>query len=355
MFKSLADHFGSILVTLLSFQSVCSALAIDNNQTLNKNEGKETKELVARLDDEYQIIHKWNTGGDVISPASGVGLVIVGTVSIIVTWFTNRPGPDKICGKTAIIDVNEDGIDYQYYVYSYTTSDTCDSSQRAKTITEKLSEALDDIHSQKANAVCLDFDHHGSWHGVLGLATKSSGISPQDACKDHHAGAKRDDAGFLELEGNSTEENSIPEIEERSTTKRSENGLVKRTPAYVTKTAEQTGDVKFSPSNKSQVLVAEIASKMYSQSYYQNCAGVEGTLTDANGVSVTYYYYGGGDENCDTTAEAKTIMRALDDAWDGLTGISAACLTMQHGSGTWRGYLGISTMPDDYRVTQLCG
>lgn len=350
MFKSISDQFRSILVALLSIQSVCSALAVDTNQTLNKTNSTEENQLVTRQSDEYTVVHKWN-GGDVIGPAATVGLVITGTVAIVVNWYGNRPDPDKICGRSAIIDVTDNEIDYQYYVYSYTTGDSCDSSQRTKTIAETLSEAFDDMNSQGASAVCLDFDHHGTWHGVLGLATKSSGQNPQTACENHHPGAKRGNNPFLGLEET---KGGNPQIDGKASTKRDEGGLVKRSSISVSQSNKQSGDAKLGHSNKSQALIAEIGGKIYSQSYNKNCAGVSGTLTDSNGVSVTYYYIGGGDENCDTTAEAKTIYRALDDAWDGLTGTSALCMTMQHGSGTWRGYLGVSTMQDTYPANHMC-
>jgi hypothetical protein len=336
MFKSISDHLGSILIALLSLQSVCSALAVETNQTFDGTKASEEKELATRTSDEYTIVHKWN-GGGVIGPASGVGLVITGAVGIIVSWYGNRPDPQKICGKSAIIDITDDGVDYQYYVYSYTTGDNCDSTQRTKTITKKLSDAMDDLNSQGASATCLDFDHHGTWHGVLGLATKGSGINPQTACDGHHAGARRSKNGFLELEGNST----------------SENGLVKRTSISVYESQVKSGSTKFSPSNKSQGVIAEIAGKMYSQSKAGSCAGVSGTLSDSNGVSITYYYEASG-RNCDTTAEIQTMVHALDDAWNGLGSTSALCMTMRHGGGTWRGHLGVSAMQGDFPATQLC-
>ncbi|KAJ5363407.1 hypothetical protein N7541_004251 [Penicillium brevicompactum] len=326
MFKNISDQFGSVLVALLSLQSVCSAFAVETNLTLNETYASEEKGLAARTSDDYTIVHKWN-GGDVIGPATGVGLVITGAVGIIVSWYNNRPDPQKICGKSAIIDVSEDGIDYEYYVYSYTTGDNCDSTQRTKTITKKLSDAMNDLNSQGASAVCLDLDHHGTWHGVLGLATKSSGKNPQTACDGHHAGARSGSIGFLEPEGNIT-----AQIEGKDTTRRNENGL---------------------PPEKSQGIIAEISGKIYSLSKDASCAGISGTMSDSNGVSITYYYYASG-RNCDTTAEIQTIVHALDDAWNGLGGTSALCMTMRHGHGTWRGHLGVSAMQGDFPATQLC-
>jgi hypothetical protein len=270
MFKSISDHLGSVLVALLSLQRVCSALAVETNQTLDGTKASEAKELATRTSDGNTIVHKWNRGG-VIGPASSVGLVITGAVGIIVSWYGNRPDPEKICGKSAIIDITADEVEYQYYVYSYTTGDNCDSTQRTKTITKKLSDAMDDLNSQGASAVCLDLDHHGTWHGVLGLATKGSGINPQTACDGYHAGAKGSKNGFLELEGNSS----------------FENGLVKRTSISVSESQVKVGSIMFSPSNDSQGVIAEIAGKMYSQSKAGSCAGVSGTLSDSNGVSIT--------------------------------------------------------------------
>jgi hypothetical protein len=348
MFKSLSDQLGSIVVTFLSLQSVCSALAVDTKPTLNgKPDSSEEKELAVRTSDEYTVVHKWN-GNGVIGTAATVGLVITGAVGIAVTWYINKPGPDKVCGRSEIKDVTENGVDYQYYVYSYTTGDSCDSTQRTKTITKKLSDAMDYAHSEGMSAVCLDFDHHGTWHGVVGVATKSSGINPQTSCDNVHQGGKRGNAGFLELDANST-----AGIEEARTAVANENGLVKRTSISVNGSGSKSGSTKFSPSEKSQGIIAEISGKMYSLSQDGSCAGVSGTMTDSNGVSITYYYYASG-RNCDTTAEIQTIVHALDDAWQGLGSTSAICLTMRHGSGTWRGHLGISAMQGDFPATHMC-
>lgn len=341
MFKGISDQFGSILVTLLSIQGVCSALEVGPNKPSGQTNDKEVAELEVRTSDEYTIVHKWS-GGAIIGTAASVGLVITGVANVITSWYSSTPDAQKVCGKSATITTTgDDGVGYKYYVYSYTTGSNCDSTQRAKTITNKLSDAFDDLHSQGASAVCLDFDHHGTWHGVLGLATVGSGIDPQSACSDHHAGAKRGDADFLELE------------EDRNTTKRNEIGLVKRTSISVSESNKKSGSTKFSDANKSQPVILGIANKMYQQSQAGSCSSVTGTLQDYNGVSYSYYFYASG-RNCDTTAQIKTMVSALDDAWDGLGSTSALCLTMQHGSGTWRGHLGISAMEGTYPAQSLC-
>ncbi|KAJ5748780.1 uncharacterized protein N7511_010476 [Penicillium nucicola] len=347
MFKNVSDHFGSILVALLSMQTVCSALAVETIQT---NE-KESSELAVRTSDEYTIVHKWE-GGAIIGAASSVGLVITGIANVITSWYSSKPDAQKVCGKSATIQkTGDDGVGYKYYVYSYTTGSNCDSTQRAKTITKKLSDAFDDLHSQGASAVCLDFDHHGTWHGVIGLATVGSGIDPQSACSDHHAGAKRSDAGFLELE---EDRSAVLELDEdKETAKRNEIGIVKRTSISVSESNKKSGSTKFSNSNKSQAVILGIANQMYQKSQAGSCSSVTGTIEDYNGVSYSYYFYASG-RNCDTTAEIKTMVTALDDAWDGLGSTSALCMTMQHGSGTWRGHLGISAMQGTYPASSLC-
>ncbi|KAJ5305814.1 hypothetical protein PENANT_c015G03033 [Penicillium antarcticum] len=337
MFKNISDQFGSILVALLSIQGVCSALAVETNQTLVEGSESEHGELAVRTSDEYTVVHKWDGGG--IAASSGVGLVIVGIANAFISYYGNKPDAQKICGKSATIATTEDGVGYKYYVYSYTTGSNCDSTQRAKTITNKLSDAFDELHSEGASAVCLDLDHHGTWHGVVGLATDASGIDPKSACSDHHAGAKRSNAGF-------------PELEERSPAKRDEIGLVKRTPISVSESDKKSGSTKFSHPNKSQAVILGIADKIYQQSAAGSCDGITGSITDTNGVSYSYYYYASG-RNCDTTAQLKTIVSALDDAWEGLGSTSALCMTMDHG-GTWRGHLGISAMQGTYPSQKLC-
>jgi hypothetical protein len=164
------------------------------------------------------------------------------------------------------------------------------------------------MYSQGTSAVYFDLDHHGTWHGVLGLATKSSGENSQTTCENYHAGAKRGNNTFLGLE---ERKDRNPEIEEKDTIARDEGGFVKRTSISVSQCNKQSGDAKLSHSNKSQALIAEIGGKIYSQSYSKTCAGVSGTLTDPNGVSINYYYIGGRDENSDTIAEAKQFIGLL--------------------------------------------
>ncbi|KAJ5300026.1 hypothetical protein N7476_011583 [Penicillium atrosanguineum] len=342
MFKSSSHLLRYVLVSLLAIQGLCSAIAVEKNQTLEGNSERDQGELAVRTSDEYTIIHKWDADGaaTVIGSAAGVGLVIVGAVNAWIGYEGNKPDAQKICGKSSIISITDDGVGYKYYVYSYTTGSNCDSTQRAKTITNALSDAFDQLHSEGASAVCLDFDHHGTWHGVIGLATDSSGHDPQAACAGHHGGAKRSNAGFPELEANKV-------------AKRKEIGLVKRTPISVSQEREMSGSTKFSPPNKSQAVIIGIADKIYQQSAAKSCDPVTGRLTDSDGVDYNYYYYASG-RNCDTTAQLKTIVTALDDAWEDLGSISALCMTMRHGDGTWRGHLGISAMQSEYPAQKLC-
>ena len=121
MFKSISNQFGSILVSLLSIQGVCSALAIDNSQIQDGANSTEENQLVARTPDHYTVVHKWGpVGPEIISPATGVGLVISSALGVFVTWYVNQPDKDKICGRSAVVDITDGGIDYQYYAYSYT-------------------------------------------------------------------------------------------------------------------------------------------------------------------------------------------------------------------------------------------
>jgi hypothetical protein len=342
MFKGISDNFGSLLVALLSIQGVCSALAVEANQTLDQGNESENHDLAVRTPDEYKVINKWTAAGTaaIIGSATNMGLVVIGAVTAWITYEGNKPDGEKICGRSGVIPITQDGIGYKYYVYSYTTGGNCDSTQRAKTITNALSDAFDEMHSSKAIAVCLDFDHHGTWHGVIGLATDASGRDPKDACSGHHTGAKRRNSnGFLEL-GSS------------KVAKRNEIGLVKRTPIHISESDKKSGSTKFSHPNKSQGVIIGIADKIYNQSAAKSCDPVTGVLTDYDGVSYTYYYYASG-RNCDTTAQLKTIVSALDDAWEGLGSTSALCMTLNH-EGTWRGHLGISTMQGDYPAQKLC-
>ncbi|KAJ6019439.1 hypothetical protein N7522_001506 [Penicillium canescens] len=341
MFKSISDHFGSVLVSLLAIQGLCSAFAVETKETLDQSSESEHGELAVRTSDQYTIVHKWPSAGAaaVIGASGALGSVITGAVGNYFSWLGNQPNADKICGKSAIISVTENGVGYKYYVYSYTTGSNCDSTQRAKTITNALSDAFDELHSEGASAVCIDFDHRGTWHGVIGLASDASGHDPKSACSDHHKGAKRSNPGF-------------PELETRRTAKRNEIGLVKRTAISVSESNEKSGSTKFSDPNKSQAVIIGIATEIYQKSAAKTCDHVTGRLTDANGKDYNYYYYASG-RNCDTTAEIKTIVSAIDDAWEGLGSISALCMTLSH-EGTWRGHLGVSAMQADYPAQKLC-
>jgi hypothetical protein len=341
MFKSISDQFGSVLVSLLAIQGLCSALAVETKETLNQSSEADHGELAVRTSDQYTIVHKWDGAGAtaIIGAAGTLGLVITGAVGNYFSWLSNKPDADKICGKSATISVNENGVGYKYYVYSYTTGSNCDSTQRAKTITNALSDAFDEIHNEGASAVCLDFDHQGTWHGVIGLATDASGQDPKAACSDHHKGAKRSNPGF-------------PELETRSIAKRNEIGLVKRTAISISESNKKSGSTKFSDPNKSQAVIIGMAEQIYQQSAAKSCYGVTGHLTDSNGKEYVYYYQASG-RNCDTTAEIKTIVSALDDAWEDLGSTSALCMTMSHG-GTWRGHLGVSAMQASYPAEKLC-
>ncbi|CAG8388761.1 unnamed protein product [Penicillium salamii] len=348
MLKGVSDNFGAFLVSLLSVQTVASALAVDLNQTVDESNSTEENALVARTSDRYTIIHKWGAdNAATIGAGATVGIMLTGFTALFTNWYSNTPDAEKICGKSQVTDVtDDDGVEYTYYAYSYTTGSNCDSTQRAKTVTNKLSDAFDELHADGSSAVCLDLDHRGTWHGVIGLATKGSGKDPQTVCDGHHAGAKRDE--FLQIKAA-----PAPALITGSTPKRDASGLVKRTSISVSESNLQKGDVFFSDPNQSQAVIAEIASAMYKQSKANSCAGVEGTHVDNQGVSYTYYYYASG-RNCDTTAEIKTMVTALDDAWDGLGGYTALCMTMRHGGGTWRGHLGISAQQGTFRATHMC-
>lgn len=342
MFKSISDRIGSVLIALLAIQGLCSALAVETIPTLDESSESDSGELVSRTSDEYQIVHKWSGAGGVavIGTAGTLGLVITGAVGNYFSWLGNQPDSEKICGKSKTIPITgDDGVRYQYYVYSYTTGDNCDSTQRAKTITNALSDAFNELHSDKATAVCMDLDHQGTWHGVLGLATEDSGKDPKDACSDHHKGAKRSNTGFLQLRGNDM-------------AKRNEVGLVKRKSISVSQDNKKKGATKFSDPNKSQSVIMGLAGTIYQKSVDKSCDPTTGRLTDSQGVTYNYYYEASG-RNCDTTAEIKTIVSALDDAWEGMGSLSAVCMTLDHG-GTWRGLLGVSAMQNDYPAQKLC-
>ncbi|KAI9740050.1 MAG: hypothetical protein M1818_004801 [Claussenomyces sp. TS43310] len=351
MFNRISNHFGSVLVSLLAMQGLCSALAVEKKEPLEQS--SET-ELAVRMPDNYQILYHLDPVGAsaVIGAASTVGLLIAAVLNLWLSYEHNKPDANKICGQSGVKSITEGGVDYKYYAYSYTTGSKCDSTQRAKTVTDALSKAIDEINSDKYNAVCVDFDHSGTWHGVLGLATTESNEDPKAACSDHHAGAKRSDAGFPELQRSDA---GFPELEGSNVAKRDEMEVEKRASITITESNKQSTSktTKFSDANQVPAVISGMAAKILAQSNAGSCAGVEDSIKDFQGVSYTYHYYASG-RNCDTTAQIKTIMTALDDKWDDLSGkTSALCMTLSHG-GTWQGHLGVSADESTYPAHKLC-
>ncbi|KAJ5577662.1 uncharacterized protein N7459_006626 [Penicillium hispanicum] len=322
MFNIISDRIVPIFLALLAIQAICPTLAAATNRTRIETNTADRTELEAREGVAYKIIY-----------------YVEGKAAAI-----TAPDENKICGYSAVKDFKgTDGVEYEYYVYTYTTGSDCDTTQRAKTTIDALSDAFEEFHSEGLSAVCTDMNHGGTWHGVLGLVTKASGKSAKDICSGHHAGAKRRDV---------TIDPALPELEAGKSSKRDATSLEKRTGISVSQSSKKSGSTKFSAPNESQKVILGLANEIALKSQDQNCDPVTGRLTDFNGVTYNYYYEASG-RNCDTTAQMKTIVSAIDDAWNGMDSLSAVCMTLDHG-GTWRGHLGVSAMQSDYPAQKLC-
>ena len=79
-------------------------------------------------------------------------------------------------------------------------------------------------------------------------------------------------------------------------------------------------------------------------SYYSKVSS-SGTLTH------TETFISSKGPNCDTTAEVKTLLKAIQGCVDDLTtrNVSAGCCSFRHGGGTWRGHLKLATFADELR------
>ncbi|KAJ5162467.1 hypothetical protein N7492_007859 [Penicillium capsulatum] len=336
MLSTVSGRIGWVLLGLFLVPGLSSALTAGTNSTATDH-----GELVSRTADKHRVFHQWAaTSMAILGASSTLGIVMNGIIANVFTWVVNKPDANKICGKSKTVSVTgDDGAKYKYYAYSYTTGDNCDTTQRAMTLSSALADAFNDLHKDRAMAVCLDLDHGGTWHGVVGLATEESGIDPQKACADHHKGAKRSPVGFRQLP-----ESAKPQ--------RAEAGLEKRTGIDVTRSSEKKESTTFSEPNRSQSVIAKLAFAIYKKNLSQSCQPVTGPVKDRNGVTYHYHYRASG-RNCDTTAEYRTIVSALDKAWDKMGDLSAVCMTLDHG-GTWRGHLGVSAMHSEYPADKLC-
>ena len=264
-------------------------------------------------------------------------------ISTYLAWTSEAPDVNKICGKSPFVSITgEDGVNYKYYASSYTTGNDCDTHLSAKALTNGLSDALDRIHAEKTDAVCLSLDDGSTWHGVLGLATEGSGKNSQEICSDVYADMTR----FITINSN-----PLP-LEGRSPWEPSDADTTQRTGFSVHKAIEKKNSTTFSAPNRSQQVVMGLAFAIYRQSVNKRCDPITGHFTDYEGRAYTYFYEASG-WNCNTNAELRTIVSALNDKWDSMGKNSAVCMVLHHGQA-WQGYLGVSAMQSRYPAQNLC-
>ncbi|RHZ49224.1 uncharacterized protein CDV56_105778 [Aspergillus thermomutatus] len=93
----------------------------------------------------------------------------------------------------------------------------------------------------------------------------------------------------------------------------------------------------------------DIAAMIKSKSNQNSCSLVYGTDSDGTYVEGYAYEATTSGENCDTTAEKKTIIAAVEKCANKLNGQGAirGCCTMNHG-GTWTGHLRLTASPSLY-------
>ncbi|KAL4739910.1 hypothetical protein BDV11DRAFT_204773 [Aspergillus similis] len=93
----------------------------------------------------------------------------------------------------------------------------------------------------------------------------------------------------------------------------------------------------------------DIAAIIKSKSNQNSCSLVYGTDSDGTYVEGYAYEATTSGENCDTTAEEKTILAAVEKCANKLNaqGAIRGCCTMNHG-GTWTGHLRLTASPSLY-------
>ncbi|KAJ5573577.1 uncharacterized protein N7459_008004 [Penicillium hispanicum] len=350
MFKNISGRVSTVLLALLAVQPLCPVLAAETNPTNetipSQNVTNSTDVVLSpRASVHWKIVNYLRDNSIAIAAANQANQIIGPICSGLFGYFTSSPDSDKKCGASGVNEKTADGTDYRYYVYVYSTGSHCDTTERAKTLTNAVSSSFDEFHELELAAACVDYDHGGTWHGVVGIATKASGKDPEEICQTHikNISSKKRAVSFNASSGSLEASNST-----------TENDLVKRTSISVSKSNKKSGSTKFGNSNKCQTVILDIAQEIDAQSESNSCAAVTGRKTGFDGVTYNYYYEAStSGSNCDTTAELKTIVSAIDDAWDDLGSHSAACLTMSHG-GTWQGNLGITAMQSDYPAQKMC-
>jgi hypothetical protein len=112
---------------------------------------------------------------------------------------------------------------------------------------------------------------------------------------------------------------------------------------------------------------ATIATVKQAIEIWEFIAGIIKSKSEADSCTLTYgtdisgeYYYGYAykatttGENCDTTAERKTILSAVEKCATTLhsKGAAVGCCTFHHG-GTWHGHLQLSAEPGTYPVHKV--
>ncbi|KAL3469679.1 hypothetical protein BJX99DRAFT_67653 [Aspergillus californicus] len=104
-------------------------------------------------------------------------------------------------------------------------------------------------------------------------------------------------------------------------------------------------------------LIFQIIATVKSSSNKNSCEPISASQFSDNGeTGVNWYYYvTTTGENCDTTAESKTITEAIERAWNEVAErkYDYACINLSH-SGTWHGHLAIATTMSGVNVKTLC-
>ncbi|KAL4899610.1 hypothetical protein BDW74DRAFT_183567 [Aspergillus multicolor] len=100
-----------------------------------------------------------------------------------------------------------------------------------------------------------------------------------------------------------------------------------------------------------------IMSYVKKDSEANSCAPLWGSQKSDDGTQAIdfYYYVTTTVENCDTTAQTKTIADAIEKVWDEVHDkkYDYACIELSHW-GTWRGHLAIATKTSGVDVETLC-
>ncbi|KAJ5632652.1 hypothetical protein N7490_008991 [Penicillium lividum] len=173
----------SSIARLLACVSLGAGIAYSSAIPIDMNEERSVDSTDVTPVEDLQINWQIVRGGlkvarDVIVVASGAGSFIATLVALIKTDSAkNSCTPQAGSGSS-----DSGGQKYNFKYWVTTTGKNCDTTAQAKTVAAALDNAWDQVHKNNYDWACLNFNHGGTWHGHLAVATTTSGQDVNTVC-----------------------------------------------------------------------------------------------------------------------------------------------------------------------------